>query len=330
MNLPALVPPDRATLDRLVRDAARRYFAERHARVDGFVDRHFTMKGAAAIHRHAMGWDILRAPANLALAVPAIGLKLAAAGAQAIGARRAGAWLGSRRLILDTAVGQEIQWQIITDLLELPCVVGERKSDRDALEEAILSMPAIQDALRVTVAEIGRHSDEPDFRARLEAAMVTYAGTRAAAAEITTSLMALSAGAAVLHQATPGMMSLGPALAAALAQHAAVASFPLGATAGGMWFGAFPAAVSPVLLVGVTGGLIAVGAVAAAFAGILADPLQRRFGIHQRRLHRLIDTLERQFCDGEDASFTARDPYVARVVELFDLLAGAARIARGA
>ena len=329
MNLPALIPPDRAELDALVRDAARRYFADRHARVDAFVARHFGLRGAAAIHRRALGWDILRAPANLAMAVPAVGLKLAAVGARAVRAERASAWLGSRRLLLDTAVGREIQWQIITDLLELPCEIGERKSEKDALQETILAMPQIQNALRATLAELGRHSDEPDFRARLEAAMLTYAGTRAAAAEITTSLLALSTGAAVLHQATPGMVSLGPALAAALAHHVAVASFPLGSAVGGLWLGAFPAAVAPALLVGVTGGLLAVGAVAAAFAGIVADPLQRKLGIHQRRLHRLIDTLERQFCDGENAAFTARDPYVARLVELFDLLAGAARLARG-
>lgn len=328
-NLPALVPPDRAELDLLVRQAARHYFADRHARVDDFVARHFGLRGAAAIHRRALGWDIVKAPVNLALAVPGVGLKLAAAGAKAVRAHRASAWLGSRKLLLDTAVGREIQWLIIADLLELPCEMGERRSEKDALQETILAMPRIQEALRLTLAELSRHSDEPGFRQKLEAAMLTYAGTRAAAAEITTSLLALSTGAAVLHQATPGMISLGPALAAALAHHAAIASFPLGSALGGMWFGAFPAAVAPALLVGVTGGLLAIGAVAAAFAGIVADPLQRRLGIHQRRLHRLIDTLERQFCDGEDAAFTARDPYVARLVELFDLLAGAARLARG-
>ncbi len=328
MNLPAIVPPDRAELDMLVREAARQYFAARHARVGAFVDRHFGVRGAAAIHRHALGWDIVRAPVNLALAVPGLGLKIAAVGVRRLGAHRAGAWLGSRKLMLDTAVGREIQWQIITDLLELPCRIGERSSDRDALQDAILAMPRIESALRLTLAELGRHSDEAGFRERLEAAMLTYAGTRAAAAEITTSLLALSTGAAMLHQATPGMMSLGSALAGALAQHAAVASFPLGVTAGGLWFGAFPAAVSPVLLVGVTGGLLAVGAVAAAFAGVVADPLQRRLGIHQRRLHRLLDTLERQFCDGENAAFTARDPYVARLAELFDLLASVVRLAR--
>lgn len=327
-SLPALVPPSREELDALVRQAARRYFADRHARVDAFVGCHFGVRGAASIHKRALGWDIVKAPVNLALAVPSVALKLAAAGAKGAGAHRASAWLGSRKLMLDTAVGREIQWRIITDLLQLPCEMDGRRSETDALQEAILAMPEIQNALRLTLAELARHSDEPGFRDKLEAAMLVYAGTRTAASEITTSLLALSTGAVMLHQATPGMISLGPAIAAALAKHAAIASFPLGSAAGGLWFGAFPVAVSPVLLVGVTGGLLAVGAVAAAFAGIIADPLQRRLGIHQRRLHRLIDTLEQQFCDGRDAAFTARDPYVARLVEIFDLLAAAARLAR--
>ena len=329
MTLPALVPPGREELDALVRDAARRYFAERHLRVDAFVDRHFGMRGAAALHRRALGWDMVRAPVNLALAIPGAALKLAAAGVGALGAHGASRWLGSRRLMLDTAVGQEIQWQIVTDLLQLPLVMGERASERDALQEAILAMPRIQQALRATLAALGPHRGDPEFRRRLEAARLTYAGTRAAAAEISTSLLALSAGAAMLHKATPGLLTLGPALAAAIAKHAAIASFPLGAAAGGAWFGVVPVAVSPVLLVGVTGGLLAVGAVAAAFAGIVADPVQRRLGLHQRRLHRLIDTLERQFCDQEEASFVARDPYVARLAELFDLLAAAVRLAKG-
>jgi hypothetical protein len=51
--------------------------------------------------------------------------------------------------------------------------------------------------------------------------METYAGTRAAAAEIATSLMTVGAGAVALQKVTPGVMSLGPTLAAALAQNAA-------------------------------------------------------------------------------------------------------------
>lgn len=324
---PAVLSPGDA--QSIVAAAARRYFESRQARVDAFVDRHFSLAGSAAIHRKAVGWDMLKAPANIALAVPQLATKLAAAGAKAVGAERASVFLGSRKLMFDTAVGQEIEWLIITDLLELPFRQGERETRRDALMEAILSAPELQQTLNDTLAAIGRHGDNPVFRQRLEAAIQTYAGTRAAAAEITTALLTVGAGAIAVKQATPGVMTLGPALAAALAQQAAVASFPLGAGVGSLWYGIFPAAASPVLVGGVTGGLLAVSTIAAAFAGILADPVQRKLGLHQRRLHRLIDALERQWnAEREEAGFVARDPYVARLLDLFDLLGSAYRLAR--
>src|SRR5215217_4462348 len=113
---------------------------------------------------------MLKAPVNIALAVPQIATKLAAAGAKAVGAERASAFLGSRKLMFDTAVGQEIEWLIITDLLELPFRQGEQESRRDALTEAILSAPELQDRLRDALAVIGRRGNDPAFRERLEAA----------------------------------------------------------------------------------------------------------------------------------------------------------------
>jgi hypothetical protein len=324
---PAILSPEDA--QSIVADAACRYFESRRSRVDAFVARHFSLAGSAAIHRKAVGWDMLKAPANIALAVPQLVTKLAAAGAKAIGAERASAFLGSRKLMFDTAVGHEIEWLIITDLLELPFRQGKREARRDALAEEVLSAPELQQALNDTLESVGRRGADPEFRQRLEAAMETYAGTRAAAAEITTALLTVGAGAIAVKQATPGVMSLGPALAAALAQQAAVASFPLGAGVGSLWYGIFPAAASPVLVGGVTGGLLAVSSIAAAFAGILADPVQRKLGLHQRRLHRLIDALERQWnAEREEAGFVARDPYVARLLDLVDLLGSAYRLAK--
>jgi hypothetical protein len=222
----AILSPEDAR--RIVADAGRRYFESRRSRVDAFVDRHFSLAGSAAIHRKAVGWDMLKAPANIALAVPQLATKLAAAGAKAMGAERTSAFLGSRNLMFDMAVGQEIEWLIFTDLFELPFRQGEQESRRDALAEEILSAPELQDRLNDALVVIGRRGDDPAFRAQLEAAMETYAGTRAAAG-ITTALLTVEAGAVAVKQATPSVMTLGSALAAALPQHAAVASFPLGA-----------------------------------------------------------------------------------------------------
>jgi hypothetical protein len=124
---------------RIVAEGARRYFESRRARVDEFVDRHFSLSGSLAMHRKAIGWDILKAPANIALAVPQIATKLAAAGAKAMGADKAAAYLASRKLVFDTEVGNEIEWLIITDLLELPFRQGERVSLKDAFADTIMS-----------------------------------------------------------------------------------------------------------------------------------------------------------------------------------------------
>jgi Family of unknown function (DUF6635) len=84
-----------------------------------------------------------------------------------------------------------------------------------------------------------------------------------------------SAGATLFKQLTPGALSLGPVLAGAVAQQAAIASFPLGSAAGSLWYGLFSATPSGVLVASMTGGLIGLGAVVTAFAGVLTDPLQR-------------------------------------------------------
>ncbi len=72
----------------IVRDAVHRYIESRRGRIDAFVDRHFTLAGSAALHRRALGWDLLRAPANLFLAGPALAVKLMACAARRAGMER--------------------------------------------------------------------------------------------------------------------------------------------------------------------------------------------------------------------------------------------------
>ena len=83
----------------VVTEAMRGYFKERRTRVTPFVDRHFCLAGTAALHAKALEWDLLRAPANLVLAVPNAGTKLIAEGLHAAGARRAARRLRCLRLV---------------------------------------------------------------------------------------------------------------------------------------------------------------------------------------------------------------------------------------
>ena len=157
--------------------------------------------------------------------------------------------------------------------------------------------------------------------------MAEYTRTRAAATEITTALLTLGAGAVALRKLTPGAISLGPTLAAAIARRAAVMSFPMGGALGSIWYTLFPVAPSAVLVTALTGGLLAASTVAAAFAGIVADPVQRKLGLHQRRLQRMLDALERQMHDPSAPGFVVHDHYVARLMDLFDVAGALLRLA---
>lgn len=71
-----------------------------------------------------------------------------------------------------------------------------------------------------------------------------------------------------------------------------------------------------------------IGSVFAAFAGVLADPVQSRLGIHRRRLLRLIDTLEVELTGPGQSPFVAREHFYARLLDLWDASAGVFRIFR--
>ncbi|MGE5147807.1 MAG: DUF6635 family protein [Candidatus Eiseniibacteriota bacterium] len=323
-NLPMALTPAMAAaaLDR----AILRYVAKRRALVPDFVDRHFGLRGSLRLHRRAVGWDIVRAPTNVALAVPALGTAVLAGGLRKAGARRPADWLARRRILIKTDVAREIEWLLHTEFLELPFAQGDRRFERDALAEEIVADPMIERALAQALAVLGRHADDPGFRERLTDALGTYTGSRVAASEISTSLLSLATGAVAWQQFTPGALSLGPLVAGSVAHMLAVSSFPLGSTAGAVWYALFPAAASPLFVAGVTGSVLAGAAVLTAFAGVVADPVQRRLGLHRKRLDRLVDVLE-QHLRGEDARMVVRDHYVARLLDLFDLLRIAYRLA---
>ena len=261
-----------------------------------------------------------RAPANVALMLPAAGMKLGGVAARRMGARRAGDWLLEQNPLLRTAVDRELEWLIHAELLELPFVDGTRQVSRDALAEEILSDPGLARIFDDPLRAIGRNAEDPDLREKVTDILEAYAGTRTAASELAGALINLGAGAFALNQFTPTAISLGPALAGVLAQHLAVSSFPLGATLGGFWYGLFPTAPSMLLVGATTGGLIAGLSVATAFAGVVTDPIQRGLGLHRRRLLRMLNVLERNFQDKEARAFVAREVYAARLLDLVDVL----------
>ena len=107
------------------------YITSRRARIPGFIDRHFSVRGAhpapedlrQGLHKH---------PVNLVWGVPvALGHGAADLLAKA-GAHRTAQWLHRIPRGMSTALHQELHWLLYTELLELPYVqeAGHRTAMR--------------------------------------------------------------------------------------------------------------------------------------------------------------------------------------------------------
>jgi len=306
----------------VVRDIARRYLASRRECVDAFVDRHFSLTGTLRLHRQAIGWDLLRVPANLLLSPATLAVSVASRIAARLGLARTAAWLDWHRPFYDTVVAREVSWLVTTELLQLPCVQPRRTYTEDSLADIILSDPRV--AGRICVDDVL----PAEARARVATAISGYAGARAATAEIATGSIAAGMGALWVKHATPGMVTLSSVVANIVAQQAAIAAFPLGAGLGTWWYGMYPVAPSAELLATTIGAFAVVGALFAVFSGIVTDPLQRLIGLHRRRLLRLIGALEDALCGDGEGRFPLRDHYVARLIDLLDLSAALLRTVR--
>ena len=300
------------------------YFDCRRAMIDDFVARHFTWPGTLRLHGAALGWDIIRAPANVALSPLLVMTRFAAYLCRRVGWRGPAEVLSRRRILLRTAVARRVEVLIVTDLMDLPLDEGAAARDPSALARAVLTAPQFREIIRTRASA----AEAQALGQRIADSLGEYAGARSAVAEMTTTLCVLVVGALAFQALTPGMISMAPGVADALARTNAIASFPLGQTLGGMWYGVFGVDASAWLVGTAVAGLVMIGSVFAAFAGVFADPLQSRLGIHRRRLGRLLDTLEEEFVGRGDKPFIAREHFFARLLDLWDALASAARIFR--
>jgi hypothetical protein len=109
-------------------------------------------------------------------------------------------------------------------------------------------------------------------------------------------------------------------VAAALAKSIAVSNFWLGATAGSYFYAVVPVAASLRLVIALTAVFAIILALLSTFIGIVIDPLQAKFGIHQRRLRGLINSIERDLDGNGTGNFQLRDKYVGRLLDLVDFL----------
>jgi len=324
----ALLPTlDRQTVSDIFDAAVRRYVESRRPLVAPFVTDNFTLRGSLKLHRHAVGLDLVRAPYNVMAGMATAVRNVSAAGVRMAGAPETAAKMTSRNLFLKTKVARELEWRLHASLLELPLDQGDRKTTQDRLVEETLSDPRLAAQFEHLLTIVGDRASDTQFRERVTQAMQEYLGSRAAAADITSSLFAAGAGFVAYQKLTPGAAALSGVVAGSIAHSTAIANFWAGSWLGGMYYSIFAAKASPLLYAGVFAGMMVPIAMLTAFAGVVADPVQRALGLHERRLNKLLDVFEHNLLRDDGAQFVARDHYVARIMDLLDWSATIVRLA---
>ncbi|WP_417566590.1 DUF6635 family protein [Marinobacter sp.] len=300
-------------IEQAIRTGIERYFDDCRARVPAFIDRHFHYPGAIATNRMALGWDMLRAPINL-LWAPVYAL---ASLVKFLTPNRTGLmWLhGLANRVpagFTTRVQQHISHLILVDLLN--------NGQEDPLLESYL--------IAELEAVYERHSCEPVDHQRfnkLIEPLVTdtlsqYRVTRTASADITNSITCTVLGAFAFQKFTPGGIGLGIVLASMLAKTLAARDFVLGETIGRWYYSVFPPEPSLATTASVMVAVMVTLAAFAALSGVIFDPVQAAVGLHRRRLHKLLDHLQRDVTLSTQSSFRPKDQFVARVLDTFDMI----------
>ncbi len=313
-----------ALIHQAIDRAIVQYIESRRQKVPSFVKAHFSLAGALRIHKKALGSDLYKGPLNISWSVPYTILRASAAILKKIGEFKLPRIIEKLPPGFETNVQKEVKWLIYTELLELPFEQGERRSLKDALFETIVQQPEAARLLADQLAIIAQKAQHPGFRERLEQNLMEYATSRTAAADLAGTIITLSLGAAFFKQMTPGAMATGSAVATAIAHHVAVSNFVLGPAIGSIWYSLFPVSASFGLLVATTGAIMAAMALVTTFAGIVTDPVQARLGIHQRRLYKFLDCLEKEFRGEGDSKLALKAIYVARIFDILDVLKTAA------
>ena len=276
------------------------YWAACADRIERFVDASYRWPGVYALHRSALGLDLLKAPLNVLFAVPALAVQVVA---RAL--RRANP--NTKR--------HKLADKLLSVPLGLPTAVEGALVERLRAEVLALEGPGRDDWER----RVGRASFDPE-REAANTVIKRYAETRRASADVATALVVGILGVVLAGQFTPGSISAGHELAANASHYAAARDFFLGPTLGGWFYRLFPpetglwTEIVSMLVVALLMSLVS------AFSGLLADPVQARLGLHQARLRGMLKALRRLGEGPGRDDYRPRDPYMARIVDVVDAL----------
>jgi len=284
----------------------QKHFSRQRKYTPTFVKTHFHYGGCWQTNKRAFGFDLGRAPINLLWAPIYIAFIAVLLLLRLAGIKQATTWAKNLPGGLTTRVQSYVNQKVELDLV---CKDGLKRAMLSEVESLSISKPNSIEK---------QNEQEKQLEDIVEQSLKQLMLTRTASADISNTLFSTAIGALAFKKFTPGGFGLGIILASLWVKFKAEKSFFLGDTMGSWYYAVFPPKPDPIEITLSVLCVMLLLAIVASFSGLATDPIQARIGIHKKRLNTLLKQLEKDLVDKASNRFKPLDPYIARILELFD------------
>lgn len=269
-------------------ECIEQYIAECRSRVDGFVERHFSLQETIALQKQSLVSDLLCHPVNALWTIPSLFLKKLIEIPVKLGWRSGADLMALLPTGLKTRYQMEIERLIATELLEWPCTMGDRRTSSNEFIERIKHHEQVGPLLAsgaLSDEALRQLSDIPRLIAE-------HSASRALVFDTTATVLTLGTGWLFFGDHSLGISGIGDQIARNRARDKAASTFMFGSSLGSAFYSVFPPKPSFWQVVGAT---LTVGLFVTAMSllvGMLSDPCLKRVGFQHTQLNLLIDALE--------------------------------------
>lgn len=254
------------------------------ARIPAFVDSHFSLSQTWQLQRPTLARDLLLGPVNALWSIPYLTTSRICKGLDILGIRAASRVLSLIPPGVKTGYQRRIEAVIARSLLDW----GEEAPGQGlprGLVRVLEQHPELggSEALRRAIAKDA-----------LQSVFDQFLSARALVSDVAGAVLTLALGWFLFNAPSLGLMGISERLARRNARSRAASRFFLGRRAGSVFYGVFRPQANWFETIAILAVLaFAIGAVATS-CSVLFEPVRKRFGLHERRLHSLVDSIERE------------------------------------
>lgn len=258
-------------------DCIEKFTADRKQNISPFIEKHFTVSETLQIQKRHLPLDLILSPVNALWSIPYLVVKKAVETSDKMGWPALNPIIDILPASFKTGYQKDIERLIATEL------IGE-----GILIDYIRKDPVLGPMVASGAVEL----DQRRIRTEVLKEIEKYTSSQAMISDICSSLLTLAAGWIYFGDKSLGVLGLGSRFARKIARENASSNFFLGEKVGSVFYGVFPPAPTNTQIVLATFAVGALLTVCSLFVSVMIDPARKRFGMHDKKLHALVDNLE--------------------------------------